>query len=195
MSWKQHGPSQRTLRPLTDELILWPLHPLIIPPSTLLLSVNFSTPSSSLQPSSPYDISLHTSSPGLQTNYTLQPNDSKTPPSPICHLYSEHHSWSGWVAAGKTPLWQGCRRSRVLKACAPQLSGILHHVFGMSLSLQRVPVMWNTSCLVPVASRTTDLWHWPSTSWRPWRDYSWSSSGPWSNHSWTPYSFPISPNL
>ena len=31
---------------------------------------------------------------------------------------------------------------RVLKACTPQLIGVLHHVFNMSLSLERVPMMW-----------------------------------------------------
>ncbi len=39
---------------------------------------------------------------------------------------------------------------RVLKACATQLCGVLQHVFSMSMSLQRVPVLWKTSCLVPV---------------------------------------------
>lgn len=33
--------------------------------------------------------------------------------------------------------------------------------------------------------RTTGLWCWPPTSWRPWRDSSWSISAPWSNHTWT----------
>ncbi|KAL0187591.1 hypothetical protein M9458_014690, partial [Cirrhinus mrigala] len=48
---------------------------------------------------------------------------------------------------------------RVLKDCALQLSGVLHHVFNLSLSLQRVPVMWKTSCLVPVPKtpRPSDL--------------------------------------
>ncbi|XP_062901251.1 uncharacterized protein LOC134345044 [Mobula hypostoma] len=40
--------------------------------------------------------------------------------------------------------------TRVLKACAPQLCGVLHHVFNLSLRLRRVPVLWKTSCLVPV---------------------------------------------
>ena len=39
---------------------------------------------------------------------------------------------------------------RVLKACAPQLCGVLNHVFNLSLHLQKVPLMWKTSCLVPV---------------------------------------------
>ena len=40
---------------------------------------------------------------------------------------------------------------RALKACAPQLSGVLHRVF--NVSLQRVPGMWKTSCLVPVPKK------------------------------------------
>ena len=39
---------------------------------------------------------------------------------------------------------------RVIKASTPQLCGVLHHVFDMNLSLQRVPMLWKTSCLVPV---------------------------------------------
>lgn len=39
---------------------------------------------------------------------------------------------------------------RVLKACAPQLCGVLSQVFSLSLDLQRVPVLWKTSFLVPV---------------------------------------------
>ena len=39
---------------------------------------------------------------------------------------------------------------RVLKACAPQLCGVLQLIFNLSLRLQKVPVLWKTSCLVPV---------------------------------------------
>ena len=39
---------------------------------------------------------------------------------------------------------------RVLRACAEQLCGVPHCVFDMCLNLQRVPVIWKTSCLVPV---------------------------------------------
>lgn len=38
----------------------------------------------------------------------------------------------------------------VLKVCALQLFGVFHNLFMMSLSLQRFPVLWKTSCLVPV---------------------------------------------
>ncbi|KAJ8367963.1 hypothetical protein SKAU_G00079910 [Synaphobranchus kaupii] len=39
---------------------------------------------------------------------------------------------------------------RVLKACATQLGGVFQRVFNLSLNLQRVPVLWKMSCLVPV---------------------------------------------
>ncbi|CAG5993073.1 unnamed protein product [Menidia menidia] len=39
---------------------------------------------------------------------------------------------------------------RVLKACAAQLCGVLSLVFSLSLHLKRVPVLWKTSCFVPV---------------------------------------------
>ncbi|XP_058509155.1 sodium- and chloride-dependent betaine transporter-like [Solea solea] len=39
---------------------------------------------------------------------------------------------------------------RVLKACSLQLCGVLQHIFSLSLSLHRVPVLWKTSCIVPV---------------------------------------------
>ena len=42
---------------------------------------------------------------------------------------------------------------RVLKACAGQLCGVLQHLFNLSLHLQRVPVLWKTSCLVPVPKK------------------------------------------
>ncbi|KAK0142278.1 RNA-directed DNA polymerase from mobile element jockey [Merluccius polli] len=42
---------------------------------------------------------------------------------------------------------------RVLRVCTEQLCGVLHRVFNMSLSLQKVPVIWKTSCLVPVPKK------------------------------------------
>ncbi|TWW69419.1 hypothetical protein D4764_18G0002250 [Takifugu flavidus] len=43
---------------------------------------------------------------------------------------------------------------RVLKNCSRQLCGILQHLFNQSLHLQRIPVLWKTSCLVPVPKKT-----------------------------------------
>ncbi|TWW71545.1 hypothetical protein D4764_16G0000420 [Takifugu flavidus] len=43
---------------------------------------------------------------------------------------------------------------RVLKNFSRQLCGILQHLFNQSLHLQRIPVLWKTSCLVPVPKKT-----------------------------------------
>ncbi|TWW75382.1 putative RNA-directed DNA polymerase from transposon BS [Takifugu flavidus] len=40
--------------------------------------------------------------------------------------------------------------SRLLKDCADQLCGVLLHIFNLNLSLERVPLLWKTSCVVPV---------------------------------------------
>ena len=40
--------------------------------------------------------------------------------------------------------------SRLLKDCADQLCGVLLHIFNVSLSLERVPLLWKTLCVVPV---------------------------------------------
>jgi len=39
---------------------------------------------------------------------------------------------------------------RILKICAELLCGILQHLFNLSMSQEKVPVLWKTSCLVPV---------------------------------------------
>merc|ERR1712035_80127 len=43
---------------------------------------------------------------------------------------------------------------RVLKTCSKQLCPILQHLFNTSLSQKRVPVLWKTSCLVPVPKKS-----------------------------------------
>ena len=40
--------------------------------------------------------------------------------------------------------------SRLLKDYADQLCGVLLHIFNLSLSLEKVPLLWKTLCLVPV---------------------------------------------
>ncbi|KAK0145761.1 RNA-directed DNA polymerase from mobile element jockey [Merluccius polli] len=39
---------------------------------------------------------------------------------------------------------------RLLKDCADQLCGVFRHLFNLSLSLEKVPALWKTSCVVPV---------------------------------------------
>jgi len=43
---------------------------------------------------------------------------------------------------------------RVLKACADQICGVVHYIFKLSLRLERRPVLWKTSCVVPVPKLT-----------------------------------------
>ena len=40
--------------------------------------------------------------------------------------------------------------SRLLKSCADQLCRIVEYIFNMSLKLGKVPLLWKTSCVVPV---------------------------------------------
>ncbi|KAI3351323.1 hypothetical protein L3Q82_005869 [Scortum barcoo] len=40
--------------------------------------------------------------------------------------------------------------SRLLRDCADQLCQVVSYIFNLSLSLERVPVLWKTSCVVPV---------------------------------------------
>lgn len=40
--------------------------------------------------------------------------------------------------------------SRLLWDCADQLCQVVLHIYNLSLSLERVPELWKTSCLVPV---------------------------------------------
>jgi len=42
---------------------------------------------------------------------------------------------------------------RVLKVCAAQLCRFFRHIFNLSLSTTIVPVLWKTSCLVPVPKK------------------------------------------
>ncbi len=41
-----------------------------------------------------------------------------------------------------------------LKACADQICWVIHYIFNLSLRLERVPVLWKTSCVVPVPKKT-----------------------------------------
>ncbi|KAI3374023.1 hypothetical protein L3Q82_022587 [Scortum barcoo] len=51
--------------------------------------------------------------------------------------------------------------SRLLRDCADQLCQVVCYIFNLSLSLERVPVLWKTSCVVPVpkTSRPKELNH------------------------------------
>ena len=76
------------------------------------------------------------------------------PPPPQSALFTPLHvrRQLSKLPAGKAAGPDGVS-PRVLRACAEQLCGVLHRVFNMSLSLQKVPVIWKTSCLVPVPKK------------------------------------------
>jgi len=58
--------------------------------------------------------------------------------------------------------------SRVLKVCAEQQYGILQHLFNLSLSQKKIPVLWKTSCLDLKNLILLPLLQHP-TSWKFWR--------------------------
>uniref|UniRef100_A0AAX7SJH0 Reverse transcriptase domain-containing protein n=1 Tax=Astatotilapia calliptera TaxID=8154 RepID=A0AAX7SJH0_ASTCA len=72
-----------------------------------------------------------------------------TPPPPITFTQYQVEMQMRRLRSGKSAGPDGVS-PLVLKACAPQLCGVFHKLFMLSLSLQRFPVMWKTSCLVPV---------------------------------------------
>lgn len=72
-------------------------------------------------------------------------------------------------------------RPGVVKTCAPQSCGVLHWLFNLSLRLQRVPVMWKTSCLVTIPKIPHP------------RNMKDSRPVAWPAHSWAHSSLPTSP--
>ena len=110
-----------------------------------------STSSNCLIPSHPSP--THHSSSGSHATCLPRTLDSNSPPpqsalfTPL-HLKRQLSKLPTGKAAGPD-----CVSPRVLRACAEQLCGVLHRVFNMSLSLQKVPVIWKTSCLVPVPKK------------------------------------------
>ena len=69
--------------------------------------------------------------------------------STVCFTADQVRRWLMKLNWNKAPGPDGVS-PRVLIACASQLCGVLHYVFSMSLSLQRVPMQWKTSCVIAV---------------------------------------------
>ena len=55
-----------------------------------------------------------------------------------------------WKAAGADGI-----SPRILKTCASQLLPVLQHLYNLSLGQKGIPVLWKTSCLVPVPKKST----------------------------------------
>ncbi|XP_049911756.1 uncharacterized protein LOC126397200 [Epinephelus moara] len=107
-----------------------------------------STSSNLVSPSHPSP-TPHTSSGSHATCPPLTLDSNSPPPQPALFTPLHVRRQLSKLPAGKAAGPDGVS-PRVLRACAEQLCGVLHRVFKMSLSLQRVPVIWKTSCLVPV---------------------------------------------
>ncbi|XP_067470136.1 uncharacterized protein [Thunnus thynnus] len=81
------------------------------------------------------------------------PPGFSTPTQPHINMTSDQvKRQSKRLQAGNTAGPNGIKPG-VLKACADQLYGVLQHIFNWSLRLESVPVMWKSSCLVPVLKK------------------------------------------
>ncbi|TWW55978.1 hypothetical protein D4764_09G0010280 [Takifugu flavidus] len=96
---------------------------------------------------------LPTSSPSPRLTPYMDPSMSPIPPTRLSftsgQVRRELERLNQRKAAGPDGI-----SPRVLKSCSRQLCGILQHLFNQSLHLQRIPVLWKTSCLVPVPKKT-----------------------------------------
>ncbi|TWW81868.1 hypothetical protein D4764_01G0016830 [Takifugu flavidus] len=96
---------------------------------------------------------LPTSSPSPLLTPYMDPSMSPIPPTGLSftsgQVRRELERLNQRKAAGPDGI-----SPRVLRNCSRQLCGILQHLFNQSLHLQRIPVLWKTSCLVPVPKKT-----------------------------------------
>ncbi|KAK0154710.1 RNA-directed DNA polymerase from mobile element jockey [Merluccius polli] len=78
---------------------------------------------------------------------TPPPQSSSTPLSITDdQVRTQLRNIKGWKAPGPDGI-----SPRLLKDCADQLCGVFRHLFNLSLSLEKVPALWKTSCVVPVS--------------------------------------------
>ncbi|TKS65892.1 RNA-directed DNA polymerase from mobile element jockey [Collichthys lucidus] len=82
-----------------------------------------------------------------QLNTPTPPPQSSSSPLSITddHVRSQLKK----IKARKAPGPDGIS-PRLLKDCADQLCGVVRRLFNLSLSLEKVPALWKTSCVVPV---------------------------------------------
>ena len=119
------------------------------------------TPSSS-PPPPPSPRTSKSSSPLLQPPHHFTPCQG-----PSLHCLGEESVTSSRLSFSSAHVRRELRRVRVRKAagpdgissrllrdCADQLCEVVRHIFNLSLSLERVPSLWKTSCLVPVPKTT-----------------------------------------
>ena len=89
----------------------------------------------------------HTS--GSSDDITTSHQDGATHPPPLSFTADQVRKELRRMKARKTAGPDGIS-SRLLKSCANELSGVMEHVFNLSLELKVVPQIWKTSCVVPV---------------------------------------------
>ena len=62
------------------------------------------------------------------------------------------YSCKGWTDVILNSMSKGPEgiSPRLLKSCADQLCRVVEYIFNISLKLAKVPMLWKTSCVVPV---------------------------------------------
>ncbi|XP_049889993.1 uncharacterized protein LOC126383507 [Epinephelus moara] len=114
-----------------------------------------STSSNLMSPSHPSP-TPHTSSGSHATCPPLTLDFNSPPPQPALFTPLHVRRQLSKLPTGKAAGPDGVS-PRVLRACAEQLCGVFHRVFNMSLSLQRVPVIWKTCAKDAAAQRSLGL--------------------------------------
>lgn len=106
--------------------------------------------SSQLQLFTPQLHADHSAPPPTVTESSQQPTaPDQSPPTPLCltvdQVRRELRKTKARKATGPDNI-----SSRLLRECADQLCEVVLSLFNLSLRLEKVPVLWRTSCLVPV---------------------------------------------
>ena len=121
------------------------------PPPLLTPFLFLIAPYPSLSPSHPSP-TPHTSSGSGGSHATCPPvtmDSNSPPPQPALFTSLQVRRQLSKLHASKAAGLDGVSQ-RAVRACAEELCGVLYRAFSMSLSLQRDPLLWKMSCLIPV---------------------------------------------
>ncbi|XP_036073176.1 uncharacterized protein LOC118600210 [Oryzias melastigma] len=113
------------------------------PPASSKTTTPYSTPTPSQPPLSSSTLDQSEAKPHLAP--TLPPSVTVT----TCQVRRQLERINQRKAPGPDGI-----SPRILRMCAAQLSSVFQRLFNLSLSLERVPVLWKTACLVPVPKKT-----------------------------------------
>ncbi|KAI3352148.1 hypothetical protein L3Q82_020959 [Scortum barcoo] len=98
-------------------------------------------------------LSLSTDQPTSSSLCLHAPSPPSTPPPSLGLSPSPPPAFTTISTPGKPRVLNGIR-SRLLRDCADQLCQVVCYIFNLSLSLERVPVLWKTSCVAqPLQTR------------------------------------------